>query len=730
MNLATMDGPIVAESTPRQSTEEMERVENVRQRVMWMATSKSVVENKWGVIKQLYEVYESQLSMGEVWNNPYRFAELFGAVQRKYADLLDNLPEAKVRATRVSAQDFAIAQQATLDHAERMSNALREKSRAIWDSVLYGQGVLFEGYTRVQRKITPTNDTLELKKGKQEFRTIYDGMCSERVDCRDFFVDETATVFYDEAGLNGARDCARRRVYPYSTFMEKFKGFKNIDAIVPTSWGSDTMTFGKTPYEKEAQEQKTTQKYVTVIEYWNIELDMLQLSAGNVEIYYGANPFKHKRLPFVMYYNYRRDDSVWGISEAEILAPFIYSKEEIRNLMILDAKLALQPAIAVSGDVMFNSEENELQPGAIFTLRGLNGGKVMDAIAPLRFGGIPAEAFQLLEKIEDEQIIITGDDIRALYTNPDQLATQTLSKREVAQKRLRSNILQNSTDSEKQRMQLRMSNIVQFYAKPYQSIEGVVTFRRVKVEGYEVIQQGDETKPQFKQQYGAQGYFTLNEDAIGDGTNVELEVIDAKMDDDLKKEQLDDMMNFLQQVVAIVPVQPQIIQGMDIKSLFKQIAKKMDLDYNELFPQPGGEEGTDAIDLELDLVMLGITPEIDPSADPMKVLERYMTFMQTDAYEHADKKAKDALQQLIILTSQNVQTYLEAKLQEKRALNAATVPGLAGQGTMGAPVGAPEQAGGTGAPSPDQVPMADSGRAQFGTPVPRGVAKRFGTNKL
>jgi len=725
-------GDVPALQGNEMTEEELGRTEFVKQRFMDMAQAKSQMDNKIQLIKDLYEVYEAHLTTGEEWNAPYRLPELFGAVQRKYADMLDNLPEARVRATRERSKDFAIVQQATLDSVERTGNAIREKGKAIFSAVLYGTGVLFEGYARVRRQISEVGDDMFTPSGKKVMRTLYDGLASESVDIRDFFIDETATVFYDETGIMGARDCCRRRIYAYSTFMERFKSFKNIDAVVPGAWDSGWAGFLKNPFPKESDEQKLMGKYVTVLEYWNVELDVVIIVANGIEVYSGANPFQHKRLPFALYYNYRRDDSVWGISEAEILAPFIYAKEELTNLAILDNKLALQPALAVSGDVLFNTEENELQPGAIFTLRGLNGGKVGDAITPLRFGDMPQSTFELLKKLDDLQIIATGDDINALYSSPDQLATQTLSKREVAQKRIRSLVVQNSTESERNRVQMRLSNVLQFYCKPYQNIEGRVVNRRIRIEGYQVLQENDETKPEFVQAYGAQSYFTLNSSSVGNMDGVEIEIVDAKLDEDLKKERMDDFLRLLELLSTVGPMSPQLLQDMDMGAFLREIIKELGLDTSEIFPMPAGETDEDDIDIELEMVRFGVKPPINEDNDPLRSLERYVRFVQTDKYREMPDMQKSLVQQLITETTAYVPTYLQKKLDEKRsATRRRSFAFSSGQRNMAATGQVPGQGGGESVPPVYgmDVPAGNAvsqGGDQATVSAPPGVAKRFG----
>ncbi len=727
-------GNVVTQPSGDQSEEELARINFCRERYVYMSNSRSIVQNKWLLAKELYEIFEYQLQQGEVWNAPYRFPLLFGVVQRKASELINNLPEVRVHGTRTSTVDFAISAQAVLDHTEQLTNTLREKVRCIYDTLLYGTGIIYEGYAIQQKWVTPITeesedeDALLLDEGKKKLITYYNGVVSERVDPRDFLIDDQALIFYDETGIQGARDCFRRRYYPYSTFMEQFKDFKNIDKVVPVAWGTDFFGLSKLPFPKETQEQKMVSRWVVVYEYWNQELDMVELIANNQEIYFGSNPYKHKRLPFTVYYNYRRDDSCWGISETEVVAPFIFAQEEVMNLQLLDEKLNLQSAIAVDGDISFNAEENELQPGAILRLRGLNGGKVGDAIVPLNFGKVDRDGgMNFLQKLEDVQISVTGDDTRALYENPNQLATQTMAKQQTLQKRIRSNVMQNTIESERSRVSMRLSNIIQFYAKPYQNVDGQVEFRRIRIEGYSVKQDDDESKPEFIQQYGLLSNFTLNPKALGDGQGIEIEVVDAIMEDNIKQHEIQDMNTLLTNLIQLIPLDQNVAKQINVIGLIKQTAKKMNVDYDEIFPMPINKDGQDETDMELQLVAMGIVPDPDPNMDPQQSLRRYIKYMDTKAYKQSSAKAKQALQQLIQSTLEYAKTYIQNRLAVMRSFNAESL----GQANMAQAPGNPQDGGGTGAPgvaqgtvptggatSPDQASTAVSG--------PTGVPNRLG----
>lgn len=685
------------------------RIEWIRFRLQRMSQSKSALAGRFQLQKQIYEVFTQHLNEPEVWNKAYRFPEVFGSLQRKYADLIDIFPEVKIRATKPKSKDFTIAAQAAWDHEEDRGNARMEKARVIFDALIYGTGILFEGYGESKRKLVPLDDkkpTLEVdySEKKKEDITVYDGLISQRIDPRNFYVDETAYILHDETDIQGASDCAVRELYNQQEWESKFKDFKNFDTVKPVAWGVSLITFGIQPYQKESEEQKTSSTYYEVVQYWNKELDWLLMVANGVEIYFGANPYKHKRLPFTVYYNYRRDDSFWGISETEVIVPFIQAKEDLNNLLIIDGKLQGQPALAVAGYAQFNEEENELQPGAIFNLRGVVNGKVSDAITPLNFGEIGDGIFKIMERIENDRITITGDDTRALYSNPGQLATQTLAKREAAQKRIKSNILLNTLDSEYWRAKLRFSNIVQFMTKPYMTASGKIQFRRINLEGYQIRQNSDESKPYFTQEYGAQGCFTLNDKTFGDGDeNVEIEIVDVEEKELQRQESINNKMKLVELGLQF----PDAVAGMSIIGLLKQLARDMNIDYFQVFPDLSEDDGNDPMDLMIDLLIMGITPDYAGEIDPQKVLQRLAEFTKTYVYKKLSKPVQDNFNNFLIYVTTFVPQYLKNRLQ--------IMLGAAKANQLQGPAQIPQQlpTAGMSLPTPDVV----SARTRNTSPV-------------
>lgn len=626
--------PIKAESGTM-TTGEKDRVEFYRSRFETMREAKQNQTSKFRMIDLLYDAFDDKVMKGHTFGERVRFPKAWAAVERKEAEFVDFIPEVRFNSIFEDKKDSALSANAVLKHFDNISNERFEDNRARHDTIKYGTGIKFIGWTTKKKFVVPTSDEYAddvlLKEAEKIEVTEYDGQAVERVNPKDFYIDEAAYVMYDQTGTNGARDCIWAKRYPYSTFLKQYNKapYKNIDLVKPSSLGSSEFGEERDPSKHEQEDDRQSQRWVNVLLYVNEAEDMWCFVANGIEIFYGANPYKHKRLPFVAYHNYRRDDSFWGLSEVEIQATFIYVGETLLNLMIEDTMLAMQPTIAVDGNLQVPKEG--LRPGGVMKWRGQAGGKLKDSIMPLRFGGLDQSASVLKQVLEDEMIASTGDDIRALFISPDELATRTLTKRESRLKRIRKTVYENTVDAKRSEALMKLSNIVQFGAKPVQGIDGKVHYRRLKIEGSDVHQEKEDTEPHFEQRYGANGYFYLNSKTLHPEF-VELETIPMQEDELMRKDELEAMMQFLStystilQVAQADPAQAQrLLDEIDLVGLVKQVTKRFsNFDEETVFPvQAKIEHGRDMIDFEHEAIMFDFNPPIKPDEDSEYHLERH-----------------------------------------------------------------------------------------------------------
>lgn len=664
---------------------------------------------KFTLSENWYRAYEQHLRKGEDWSQPFRFPELFGAVQRKADNLLEFMPESKPKGD--GAEVIALTQ--AMDAVKNESNLERERRRAIYDAVKTGIGCVFVAPGEYKKKVRDDGVLKEV--------TAYNGLIAERIDPRDVIPAYSALVLHDHTGQQACPYLFRRKIYYYDSFFNKYGNddkFKNVDQVRGSTY-SGGFSGDRTPTQREGIE-KQTGEYVTVIEYWDQENDIFRVYADHFDLCIFDSkdgiPYSHKQLPFHFYYNYRREDSITGVGEIELRMPYNLFRERIMNLQIDNIVLELQPAYIIDGDLNFNSEETELEAGAVFTVRGLDGGKLQDSIMPFRAGGVTADVGVVVNTIDDSMITVTGDDTRSLYANPDQLATQTLAKREALQKRIRSNVMNNTIDTEYYLNKQIVSYLQDELARPYKNKDGKTVFRKIKVQGYHVSQDKKESEPAFEKAFGANDEFYLNKKIASKFEEIDIEMVPAKLDDEIKRDRVEKLMMFMQQIFAMAQTNPQVLGDFDLVEFIRQLAQQLGLDIHEIYP-PAGRDLTeiDVIAEEHEFISLGEVPPIKPEEDSMEHFQSHIRFMNSAVFKKLGSKAKEAMNKHILLTLENVKN--SAVDKQIQAANAGGSQQTGGQGFGG--VGNAPAVQGMGQPPQEQASESGTGLS------PQAFAREF-----
>ena len=668
----------------------------------------------------VYE-FEKHLKEGEQGRAAYRFPELLGYWLRRYNTYTSVLlPEAKIRGDN----DAAVGLQAAVDHVYATSNIKREKYRAIKDACGTGTGafcVMPTKFYRYNREI-----------GKKEL--VYKGLASERVDWRFIFPAPGALYLHDHTGLQRCPYLFRKKVYNIETFRRMFEDdpdYFNIDKVEATTWGNANVWADQDfTTEHETQEATTTSEFVTILEYWDQELDVLQMYAtGGIKIYDSpiGIPLSHKQLPFHVYYNLKRTDSINGIGEIELNMPYNLFREKILTLGIDDVMLQVQPAKIVDGWIDFNPEGKELEAGAILTAKGPG---VMDDIRKhimdYSFGGGYTNAVQaMIQLVENSRIAVTADDTTSLYSNPNQLATQTLAKRETLNKNIDASIRENANDTEYYLANQLASFVKNELAEPNKEEGESVKYTQINIRGYEAIQEDEDAPVKFTKMRGAESKFTLNEHVSKLFDKTEIEVVEAKQDEELKRDATEKLMTFSNTLFTLLgqlaQYQPELLQqvfgDMDLKEFIRVIAKNFGLqdDLAEVFPVVVKDSlMLDMIDEEHKQIMMGITPELREDEDSAAEWSEHMRFFNSKYFtENASKEAKNAMQKHLTLTAENVTIQNSkpvATRQKEMERDQESRGGVSLPPTPGQPQGGPVQPGAS-----PPVPMA-------GSPVQAGMA--------
>ncbi len=612
--------------------------------------------------------YEKHLKEGESWDSSYRLPEQQGYVNRRYNNFMEALPEAKF------VGKGAIPMQAAVDKYVNQSNLQREKMHMMLEVAATGTGAIF---------IQPVEYIKEIRGAKPKL--MYKGLSAEAVAWRNLFPTPGVKNIHDHTGQNFCPYIFRVKIYTYDTFKRIAEGHKwmNVGDIKAGAWGEYNV-WGDNTFVTEHEAEETANEgdaFVTVLEYWDQELDMFEIyGSGGVHLYSSKDgiPYSHKMLPFHVYRNTARLDSVNGIGEIEKSLPYDLFRERSLNLGMKGAELALQPAMVVDGDIDFNTEENELDIGAVFTTRGLSGGRLQDHIMPLVIpDGFSMNVQNLLKVLEDSRMSVMADDPVSTYSRPDQLATQIMAKTKNLNKDIDSNAKMNLYDSEKYLMLQIASFVKNEFSASYKK-DGRVVRASVKVSGYNVVQTDKDATAKFTKEDGVSGEFYLNDNMKLELEETELEMISAIKDDELKRDRTEKLMvltnNIMQTQASLAQFAPQLIPemfgDMRVDELLKVQAKELGLsnELADIFPVIKREGyQIDAITAEHEQILAGITPPIRSDEDSESELDAHMEFNNSNFFKkNATDAAKKAAKEHIILTMQNVQLQNETPVEERQ----------------------------------------------------------------
>ncbi len=366
----------------------------------------------------------------------------------------------KVEPTSVGKPDLMYTLLSNVYNKENNKvNVQLEREVAIQNAVCYRIGVLFEGYLDNQ------------KEGS------FEGLITESVDPRDFFIDDSAQIWYDPLGYRGAKDCIRRRWYSASNVREVFSDSKYNQKAVDMAIGNVKEMGAKgTPYANNNQGQYLNRDiqstmndvmpidrygnhFIQVLEYWSNDRLIIEFdNASGIPVYDGENPYG--MLPFTVYSLFNTGESIYTPSMIDIAQPIVSRKDVMTNLMYLSAKLNQTPLIYADSKTGLVSGQEII--GGVQTVKLEDKEDIRQSIQQIQLGGISSSSQYMSDYLENELISATKIDPKSLRTTPQETATKTKRKIETELKNVRNIVTTMMKGAEQYRAILRCKNILKY----------------------------------------------------------------------------------------------------------------------------------------------------------------------------------------------------------------------------------------------------------------------------
>ena len=291
---------------------------------------------------------------------------------------------------------YAIVFQKISDFLSYVAQEPVTKLKNYLDTILLGTGVrkrLYRCDTRTVKEITKYDPETEEIEYKETTVKDYDDADLQNIDIRYFYWDERATSHKD------MRDCAERKVIPFSSFLDEYpvSKFKNADKVRPGSWQWGT--------EDEKRDRpifaQLGEQDVEVFEYYNKLKDMRHIIANGVLLTLETSPipYKHKQLPYtISVFNVRENTKrLDGKGIPELVEHDQALLDTITNMIVDWMKLLLnKPLLETEGDELDGETENiKLEAGKRFKVNDINNFKFFE-IPPIDRSVF--EAKDMLEK--------------------------------------------------------------------------------------------------------------------------------------------------------------------------------------------------------------------------------------------------------------------------------------------------------------------------------------------
>lgn len=306
--------------------------------------------------------------------------------------------------------------------------------------------------------------------------------------------------------------------------------------------------------------------------------------------------------------------------------------------MMEQLKFSLNQPIVVSGSVDFNPEGELMRPGAILRVNGLQAGEdLRTKMQIMETGRIDQNYYNARTILSDELTMATGDDMRGLYANPNQLATQTAYKQRTLNKLLKSIVVSNEIDACRDEAELILSTMKYI-------VEENRERPNINVRGFQVRQSSRGKKTiAFEKTPNMADSFTLTPEIFS--AKYRIKIVPKTENNRDNDDALRNTMQFMQTIMPLAQALPEFAQKVDLYSMVYDTAERLGVNMQQVFPQmtdnsiSKAEDITQAILAMQQPVLTGITSveEVLTDMAQIKGSQTYkdMTVKQKQAFDTA-----------------------------------------------------------------------------------------------
>ena len=469
----------------QQTVIEKKTNEFVNTRYQKMAERRKKNEKRW---EDSEESYLAPFQSNDQYESDINLPVEFTHIQHAHAEIVDSPPRIIFTPKNKNGADKVEIAQAVWDYAWEKAGTDRQIFWWFLYLLTLGSCVWYEGYKVVYKKkftkmmvseedVRDMDIPLNLVNASDEFQfgsdipqseeevtgdgykeseeVEYDDVYGENVPLKEFFIDEAAKTFWEPTHTNDARDCLRERYLTVEQFLESYCRYDRIKKLKDTTVDS---TF------RSSELTTQTGAKIKVREYYSRILQRKIIQVNDTYIINGENgepnPFDHGRMPFTVTPCFPIFGSPYGLGMPDLLRGLRAQESLVMNIGVDQGKSAIQPPLIKSSGMAIQDEQMYAGMGYMLSVQG-----DINDIKELPIGQLSNNFFTILDRLEQYEILGTGQDVRALIKS-EPTAFQQANKKEVSLKRLKLILQSANWEGLQQIAQMRYANMRQAYSLP------------------------------------------------------------------------------------------------------------------------------------------------------------------------------------------------------------------------------------------------------------------------
>lgn len=674
-NVKKLEDRYFSSGPSRELTAQDDFAQFVERRFYSMSHSRNTWYQRTQKVNVLWDVYKDWLLDGENFEKAVRFPTLRDVGQALIDEILKSPPQATLEAENGENPHRAQALEFILEDILDSPDEKVVQRDCLNDMIYTGEGYRLINYYDIERQ------------DGDKTVTLFNNVGSERIDPVQVYLDESGRYLWNPKRKNIKRDAIIKFKMPRTTFIDEFQereGVINLDTIGTNEKPlSGDMT---TPTTEETNERGFQNREVIGYIYYNQEEQIYGVVANRVTVIPPRTiQNKHYRIPLVNYkFQKRNDDTFYGISLAELIAPHIYAQDTLFNLELMGQKLRLMSPMIMDSDLGYNRKIHKMHPKAVWKLNVPPGRNLQQSIFPVQFAQNDSNGFYNMNNyIESMFTITSGIDRRSLFLSPGELATQTALKNQSMQKRVNSLVYSNEIEAEAQLVELMVSDIKQYLPQKVKMIKDgteMKRHRKVKVEGY-VVKQNADGDARFEPSQGNDSYFAVTPESVDVSVRVKVRSVRQKVAlQEMKTARLLQFLPIVSNITSVLAqTNPEMLGKIDFAGIIEQLAESLDMDLSKTLK----DESTasfDNINREHMAMNMGLEVPVPPEETFEQSLQHKkqheqlrfvfrngkITNEETQIWKGMSKIAKRRWQEHYIATLENIKNKVLSELSERK----------------------------------------------------------------